>query len=772
MISFDDITGLSGGSVNLAPIYSSLSYLLNCCSSVQNSLTNITNNTSYFNNLLYEATTSINSIMSDTSSIWNYVSTLSGGGGGGDIFKTLDSNYNQNEPQWFVRAVNSDAPFPTTTLTINIATISDAFNSKDFTNQKIVRLTNDTLISNAFNDNTYNNILYTKMLKIVSAFDNNSSVDFKNNYISINSGCFRDNLSVSVNLNSIYIGTPNWSSINDLRSDINIRELNLRNNTSNVPDSTFNKFISIRDDIVSFKSLPMYLKSSLSMYIYNGLRTFSSGLSYNTGMRFSCSVDKIQYSYVFNNNSIFTYYCQNYYNENFNVFASNTSGQLTKYNFAHCAKNFGYQNSSVSQIYDAVFYNQHSFDYYLNEALTDIQLIQGGINSIEEFMKYNDMKTLNLIMPHVATIHQCFDDNTFDYARINLPNKMKAITRKYNEYAMIYNTDLEYNIQANEEVFGLPTLLNDYKIIQSKTVFEEITPDLELLKYQKLQDCYHNLNELNNATISLLSMNKQEMGKQINNYFQIPINHHNAYYINSLKPIMNDATFCYFRQHGLFNYASEMPRLSWACLSNSGGEIDNGTNWLMNCMGLNWSAVIPNMKELKRLDIYYNPQTYNDNIQIKGFKSCQAEKINFNISVVNGFDKHVRIGPNGFVGCKVRDFNINLMGNGDLVNYTYDQCAFSDCKQLRDINLNAVFSANAFVNCCVDNFYINYGNIDALTNPQQWDYPTRSHNHINLYVIGMNSTQTITNSDLTKFATFFGSVYTRLKIHNIYEQGF
>lgn len=773
MISFDDITGSSDGSVNLAPIYSSLSYLLNCCSSVQNSITNLINNTSYFNNLLYDATTSINSIMSDTSSIWDYVSTLSGGGGGGggDIFKTLDSNLNQNEPHWFVRSVNSDVELPSTYLTINIATMIDCFNSKNFS-KKYILFKDETSINNVLNGNTKNNIEYSKYIKINNAFNSNSSLDFINGYVSVGSGCFRDNPSAVINLNSIYLGNPNWSSIKQLTSYINVRDLNFRNNTTTFPSNTFGKSIVLRDDVVSFKSLPMYLPSSLSMYMLNGLRTFNEGLKFNTGMIFSCSADKIQYSNVLYNDSEFTYYCQNYCNENVNVFRSNTSGVFTKYNFAHFANNFAYQNSSISQIYDAVFYNQHLFDYYLNEALTDIYLIQGGINSLEEFMKYNDMKTLNLIMPHVEQIHQCFDGNTFDYARINLPNKMKAKTTYYNQYAMIYNTDLEYNIHANEEVFGLPTILNDYQTVASKTIFEEIAPDMDILKYQKLQDCYHNLNELNKATVSLLSMNNNEVGKQVGHYFQMPNNHYDAYYINTLKPIMNDATFCYFRQHGLFNYASEMPKLSWACLSNSGGEIDNGTNWLMNCMGLNWSAVIPNMKELKRLDIYYNPQTYNDNIQIKGFRDCQAEKINFNISVVNGFDKHVRIGPNGFINCKVRDFNVNLMGNGDFVNYTYDQYAFSDCKQLRDINLNAIFSANAFVGCCADNFYINWGNIDALTNPQQWDYPTRSHNPINLYVIGMNSSQTITNSDLTKFATFFGSVYTRLKIHNIYEQGF
>lgn len=773
MISFDDITGSSDGSVNLAPIYNSLSYLLNCCSSVQNSITNIINNTSYFSSELYDATVSINSIMSDTSSIWNYVSTLSGGGGGGDIFKTLDSNYNPNEPQWFVHAVNSDAPFPTKTLTINIATIENAFNSLNNTTQKNINFVNYKTIKNILNDNTYNQInISDNVLTVNNAFNRNSYVAWKYGAIDIGGSCFSDNKSATINLNSINIGSPYWVSIKQLQYDNMIRRFYLRNNTSSIPSTTFAKTIIVRDNFASFMSFPNNLLSSMSMNVYNNIRSVNGGLINNVGLKFVHSIDKIHYSNLFNQNSVFTYDGYNYYNELSGVFNSNTNGEFQKNNFVHFVRDFGHENSDINYMKDYVFYNKHSFDYYLNENVSTMELIQGGINSIEEFMKYNDMKTLNLIMPNVSLIHQCFNNNTFDYGRFNLPNKMKAITTKYNDYAMIYNTDLEYNIQANEEVFGLPTILNDYQTITSKTIFEEITPDLDLMKYQKLKDCYHNLNYLNDATISLLSMNKQEMGKQINQYFQMPINHYDAYYINTLKPIMNDATFCYFRQHGLFNYASEMPRLSWACLSNSGGEIDNGTNWLMNAIGLNWSAVIPNMKELKRLDIYYNPQTYNNSIQIKGFRDCQAEKINFNISAVNGLDKNIRIGPNGFINCKVRDFNVNLMGNNDFVNYTYDQYAFSDCKQLRDINLNAVFSANAFVGCCADNFYINYGNIDNLTNPQQWDYPTRSHNPINLYVVGMNSSQTITNSDLTKFATFFGSVYTRLKIHNVYEQGF
>lgn len=766
MISFDDLGGGSSEAQDLQPIYNSLNYLLNCCSSVQGSISALDGSVSYCQN-------SINSLVSDISSIWNYVSTISGGGGEGEnVLKSLPSNYNTALTYWFVNSIDSDVQLPNGTLNWNIATIENAFNSRTENTNQDHRFNDITLIKNCFNANNSQNITFKKDYSISSAYNSNRGVYYSLNNTLINEKCFADN-----NFANLYFNNMSWSHVSFSSLSSFVLENDCRRRTFNNP-----------------VNISTILTTKATFLIRNGLKNVMSiGHHYPTGIRVDFSEDSIGLNYAFyhntlayiyeainnvnvndhgHDNSFFEFSRKAYYCNFSNELYSNLLGYIS--NSAMYLRNviMMHGNNYMSQIVNYNMFNSNASAFFNNTAST-MEIANGGVISNLTVLNSNSCDVLNVVMPNVMLAGSFGLNNTFESGRIALNNKISVEKTTFSTFCSLFNNDLEYNVRAVEENIGFPSLFYDYQT-KTKTIHEEIGVDMDILRLQKLNDNYHNLTMLNNASFKDLKINEIEVGRAIGE-FQYPINHYDAYYIDSHKPILKDATFCYFKQHGLLNYAEDMPRLSWACISKSGGNFENGTEWLSYAMGLNWSVVLSRMPELKRLDIFYAPSAFTSLVQIQNFRNCYFTKLNINISYDNNMDKHFKIGPSAFVKCNIRDFNFNIMGHTPGAEiFTYlDSYAFSDCTNLRDINLDAVdIAAYAFYNCAADNFYIRYSNISKLSNPQQWKYPVNEINKINLYVVGDNDSQTITNSDLTAFATFFGPYYTRLKINNIYDQGF
>ena len=177
MISFDEITeGSGGGSADLLPIYQSVSYLLNCCNDVQSSMSIFESGVSVLSStvdsLLSEAinlNSEISILQTNTQSIWEQVSTMSGGGG---VFVTLHSDYDTHDYFYFVNSIDTDVNKTDrkSLLRASIIAAENAFNDWGY-GQKFT-LNQGNTITNCFNDLQQLTFIYNQMDNLIQCFNN------------------------------------------------------------------------------------------------------------------------------------------------------------------------------------------------------------------------------------------------------------------------------------------------------------------------------------------------------------------------------------------------------------------------------------------------------------------------------------------------------------------------------------------------------------------------------------------------------------------------
>ena len=758
MISFDDMGGTSGGTVDLQPVYNSLSYLLNCCSSVSSEISNLDNN---------------------TLSIWNYVSTMTGGGGGGGeaLFKTLNIGFNQNAVHWFVNSIASNVPnsgwfqgkFATVQNALNGTvdagniTFSDLISWNNVLNSKspgeITMFLNGSEFSDCFNECSANKITFSNgKINFHNCFNRYASNKFVYDYLEISS-CF-NNAYNTISYNVFDLAYK--SQTNDKTFTVsNFNVIANKVSVASLLSNQSNGYITAR----CFDNDLLHCAEKASAISFNNTLFYNS-VVYCVN---SCSnVYAWQHGFY---NSVNAHQQKNTTLKAINSFFFNYNGSMLNSNSNGIVKHNAFVNSMFA------FFNANTFTSKTDSTSeADAFIKYGGIINGNSIFNSNSINEFGLLMPCFYGLSNfAFKDNTINNKYTFFMNNKIVFTISTNtSIVSIYNDEMELNLHPTNYGMYLPTLFNDHRTKPNHSAkIENIIPDIDIVKHLKLKDGYHDINQLNKATISELSINGVEIGKRINAYYQLPISHYDAYHVNSLTPIMKEATFGYFRDNGLPNYYSNAPNLSWAVLSNSGGDI-NQTDWKYYALGLNGTNFLYNQKQLKRLDVFYKPATRGNNITIGNIACEGIETLNFNFDFgsLNLDDTYFVIGSRFLSNCPARGFNIQAINGGNRTGISkFESNAFVNCYHLKDIILPYSVEQNAFNSCRVENFYLPIDFVNNMTNPQIFNYPIYTNctvNKINMYILGANSDDTLAQTDNTKFANFMGTIYTRLNIINLY----
>lgn len=783
MISFDEITeGSGGGSADLLPIYQSVNYLLNCCNDVQSSMSIFQSNASILSSSvdsllsdMLNANSEISILQSNTESIWEQVSTMSGGANG--VFVTLHSDWNNSESYYFVNSVDNNVNL-NGNLHGSLMKVIDVLNEiTDNSARTFAYFCGDTL-SNCFNTisnmnfNFYKSNQYYSIMNSIKFGASSNKILFGYNGFT---DCFK-----SLKINSLCLNASvfsncfrNIDSYNDpyFNPSVNFNELTFKYCFNSMQGQVNINPLSINGPVYSSTIIPQALFININAKTLSDMHCKS--IEFNTGLYANIWTQKFNYSPIYWNSSTIAYFKLNY-----NIFQGIGQNNFCQRDmrfdhnrFSNNLINNSYVNYvTICKDYDYIqqYFTKNStvlgFDIYnfKNMIISSAFMISNtfqplltSASSPQSGYRWFENGSINLNLPNALFYHtNIFKDNIIitslsngasgftNYSSFKKYNFSCMINRNKHPAGYIFSPDNYEYEEGSHGLQHLKTFMRNMEACCEPNKFSFNVADIEMFKLQKLTSknitnysalTWAFIKEDNNSNVWSRSGLNAPYEQFIKNGIPLGLD---AFINRTPTGSTYRATFAF--NQNFSNAATSIytcyPYLSHLVFWSPGGgnDVSAFNKW---CDGNgNWLTALPN---LKRLDIIVRDASINVPI----FTLTNSAFANgFNLRTINFWlDVYETQGE-----------NIELKVNAD---------CFKNCFNLREVNVRYLspqtdtfttgynmIASGAFSNCGLTRVDLNWANIGQ--NAYAGCHPAE---------IWINSTRlTSQGTDWNKYLTYYG----------------
>ena len=423
---------------------------------------------------------------------------------------------------------------------INIDNSSNAINIKSYNHSKNGNIETDiSYINNGITITSSNNVLFNNEIYYYGNITINVTGDFNRATLKIIDGTihkdlFLYNSKCSVNINNFYNIIENKYKVNEFKIDI-----------SNINNNPFIQINNFSNDIIAYKSIPLYLNVGIYRFYQYNYKNFYNKIKFSyipDGYHYNTKNYTNDFSYIYNDFRLFN---------NLEIsFNSINDASYQKYNYIKNIDIFNKTSTNLNLAGFNNFYTEIIIDYttpstlyYYNEHFPNM----GGIIYINN--NVNISKNNYILNSSVLSIDQsnCLTNTEYDisYSTNDLQNKI----------FIIHNFDISsvnssHNYKTNKNIFCLTQQNIQHNLVLSND-------KLFIKKFQSV-------NELTQNDIS-------------SNYI-IKIDNSNNYLLNNSINNLNSNIICFdyyidtsvniLKNNSLYNYKLKNENLFYNLLDN------------------------------------------------------------------------------------------------------------------------------------------------------------------------------------------------------------